>query len=287
MRLANFAGRATIVLDDGLIDVAVASNGAFSTSIDKCIVQLDLLQKWYHTARPAPTDVTITADTLAGDSRLGPVVTAPQQIFAIGLNYRQHAAEMGLTLPAAPMVFTKFVSALCGPNDQLPIPGPTTDFEAELVVVLGKTARNVAVADALSVIAGYCVGEDYSERALQMTGSPAQFSIGKSFKNFAPVGPWLTTVDEVEDPNQLEISSEVNGVRYQHSSTSDMVFRVAELVSYVSSVCELRPGDLMFTGSPHGVGQGHTPPIFLQPGDVIVTSIEKLGTITNHAVVSA
>ncbi len=287
MRLANLAGRATIVLDDGVIDVAQASNGAFSTSIDKCIAQLDLLKKWHQTARPAATDPTNNAATLVGDPRLGPVVIAPQQIFAIGLNYRKHAAEMGLTLPVQPMVFTKFVSALCGPNEVLPIPGPTTDFEAELVVVIGKTAREVAVADALSVVAGYCVGEDYSERTLQMKGSPAQFSIGKSYQNFAPIGPWLTTADDIADPNDLEISSEVNGVRYQHSSTNDMVFRVAELVSYVSSVCELRPGDLMFTGSPHGVGQGHTPPVFLKPGDVVVTSIERLGTIVNHAVARA
>ena len=287
MRLANLAGRATIVLDDGIIDVAQASRGAFSTSIDKCVAQLDLLMKWYRTALPGPTDTTTNATTLVSDPRLGPVVTTPQQIFAIGLNYQKHAAEMGLAQPVQPMVFTKFVSALCGPNEVLPIPGPTTDFEAELVVVIGRNVRDVAPADARSVIAGYCVGEDYSERTMQMMGSPAQFSIGKSYKNFAPVGPWLTTADDIADPNDLEISTEVNGVRYQHSSTSDMVFRVAELVSYVSSVCELRVGDLIFTGSPHGVGQAHTPPVFLKPGDVIITSIERLGTIENHAVARA
>jgi 2,4-diketo-3-deoxy-L-fuconate hydrolase len=283
MRLANLEGRATIVTDSGVVDVARASNGAFSASIDKCISQLDLLRRWYETARPDPTD-SLTPEELIGDPRLGPVVKAPQQIFAIGLNYRMHAAEMGLTLPEQPMVFTKFVSALCGPNDQLPVQGSTTDFEAELVVVIGKTVRNVSVPDALSVVAGYCVGEDYSERTLQLKGSPAQFSIGKSFKNFAPIGPWLTTTDEIDNPNNLTISSEVNGTRHQDSNTSDMVFTVAELVSYVSSICELRPGDIMFTGSPHGVGQGLKPPVFLRPGDEIVTSIEHLGTIRNRAV---
>ena len=283
MRLANLDGRATIVTELGIVDVARASNGAFSASIDKCIAQLDLLRKWFVSARPQPTADT-TPDELMGDPRLGPVVTAPQQIFAIGLNYRMHAAEMGLTIPEQPMVFTKFVSALCGPNDQLPIPGPTTDFEAELVVVIGKTVRNVSVADAASVIAGYCVGEDYSERTLQMKGAPAQFSIGKSFRNFAPIGPWLTTSDQIVDPNDLRISTEVNGMRFQDSSTNDMVFTIPELVSYVSSVCELRTGDLMFTGSPHGVGLGHKPPVFLKPGDEIVTTIENLGSIRNRAI---
>lgn len=283
MRLANLSGRATIVTDDGLFDVAKASDGAFSASIDKCLGRLELLQRWFESARPKATDPR-SGDDLIGSAQLGPVVTAPQQIFAIGLNYRQHAKEMGLTLPEQPMVFTKFVSALCGPNDPLPVPGPTTDFEAELVVVMGKSARNLSVDEALSVVAGYCVGEDYSERTLQLKGSPAQFSIGKSFKNFAPIGPWLTTTDEICNPNDLAISTEVNGMRHQDSSTSDMVFTVAQLISYVSSICEIRPGDLMFTGSPHGVGQGQRPPVFIAPGDEIVTSIEGLGSIRNRAI---
>ena len=140
------------------------------------------------------------------------------------------------------------------------------------------------VDEALSIVAGYCVGQDYSERTLQLKGTPAQFSIGKSFKNFAPVGPWLTTSDEIAHPHELRISSRVNDTTYQDSNTSDMVFNVAELISYLSSVCELRPGDLMFTGSPHGVGQGQSPPVFLCPGDSIVTTIEGLGRIRNVAV---
>ena len=283
MRLANLDGRATIVTDEGLIDVARASNGAFSASVDKCVGQLSKVRAWWLSADPAPTDDR-TANELFGDLHLGPVVSAPQQIFAIGLNYRQHAEEMGLSVPTQPMVFTKFVSALCGPNAELPLPGPTTDFEAEMVVVIGAKARNVPVDDALSIVAGYCVGQDYSERALQMKGSPAQFSLGKSYRNFAPVGPWLTTADEIANPNDLRIASRVNDTTYQDSNTSDMVFTVPELVSYLSSVCELRPGDLMFTGSPHGVGQGHTPPVYLRPGDSIVTTIEGLGSIRNVAV---
>ncbi len=283
MRIANLSGRATIVTDHGLFDVAQSSDGAFSASIDKCIAQIDLLRRWFDAARPTPSDPR-GADDLIGDERLGPVVNAPKQIFALGLNYRQHAMEMGLDLPEQPKIFTKFVSALCGPHDPRPVPRPTPDCDAELVGVRGKAGRNVAVDDALSMVAGFCVGEDYSERTLQLKGSPAQFSIAKSFKNFAPIGPWLTTADEICNPNDLAISSVVNVVRHQDSNTNDMVFTVAQLISYISSICEIRPGDLMFTGSPHGVGQGQRPPVFIVPGDEIVTSIERLGSIRNRAV---
>ncbi len=283
MRIANLAGRATVVTDDGLIDIATASNGAFSASVDKCVAQLATLRTWFQSAQPNVTSAT-TPDELYGDRRLGPVVTSPQQIFAIGLNYRHHANEMNLTLPSEPMVFTKFVSSLCGPNDELPVRGHTTDFEAELVVVMGARARDLDVDRALAAIAGYCVGQDFSDRTLQMRGASPQFSLAKSHRNFTPIGPWLTTADEIADPNVLNIRCHVNGVEYQNSTTADMVFRVAEIVSYLSTVVELRPGDLIFTGSPHGVGQGQTPPVFLKPGDRVVTSIERLGRIENVAV---
>lgn len=282
MRIANLAGRATIVTDEGILDVATSSNGAFSASVDKCVRQLDTLKAWFESASLEPTQ-RITPENFASDSRLGPVVSAPAQIFAIGLNYRHHANEMKLTLPSEPMVFTKFVSSLCGPNDELPVQGTTTDFEAELVVVVGKQARNLDAASALGAVAGYCVGQDYSERSLQMRGAQPQFALGKSFRNFAPVGPWLTTTDEVGDPNDLGIRCHINGEEFQNSTTNDMVFTVAEILVFLSSVVELRPGDLIFTGSPHGVGQGRTPPVFLKPGDTIVTDIEKLGRITNEA----
>jgi 2-keto-4-pentenoate hydratase/2-oxohepta-3-ene-1,7-dioic acid hydratase in catechol pathway len=283
MRIANLAGRATIVTDQGLIDVATQSNGAFSTSIDKCVRHLDNLLTWFHAAQPEVTDPT-TPSELYGDARLGPVVVNPQQVFAVALNYRHHAEEMKLALPKQPTIFTKWASSLCGPNDELPIPSDTTDFEAELVVVLGATARGLSAENALTAVAGYCVGQDYSDRTLQMQGAPAQYSLGKSYRNFSPVGPWLTTADEVADPNDLGIRCSVSGVEYQDAITSDMVFTVAEIVSYLSNIVELRPGDLIFTGSPHGSGQAQTPPRFLKPGDRIVTEIERLGRIENLAV---
>jgi 2-keto-4-pentenoate hydratase/2-oxohepta-3-ene-1,7-dioic acid hydratase in catechol pathway len=143
----------------------------------------------------------------------------------------------------------------------------------------------VSVEDALTAVAGYCVGQDYSEREWQYRGSPAQFSLAKSFANFAPIGPWLTTADEVPNPNALAISTTLNGEVMQSSNTGDMVFSVAELIAYLSSVCELRRGDLIFTGTPEGVGRSRQPPIFLKPGDEIVTTIEGLGSIRNVAVV--
>jgi 2,4-didehydro-3-deoxy-L-rhamnonate hydrolase len=283
MRIANLAGRATIVTDDGLIDIAAASNGAFSASVDKCVGQLDKLRTWFQSAQPAVTSDTKPAG-LYGDPRLGPVVVSPQQIFAVGLNYRHHAAEMNMTLPSEPMVFTKFVSSLCGPNEELPVRGETTDFEAELVIVIGTRARDISEEQALGVVAGYCVGQDFSERTLQRRGATPQYSLAKSYRNFTPVGPWLTTSDEVGDPNALGISCSVNDVQYQNSTTGDMIFSVPEIVSYLSTIVELRPGDLIFTGSPHGVGQGQTPPLFLKPGDRVVTTIERLGRIENVAV---
>jgi len=282
MRLANLDGRATLVVDDGIVDVAAASNGAFSTSIQKCLGQLDTLDAWYRSSQP-PLTQRVAIDEFMRDPRLGPVVT-PQQVFAIGVNYRRHAEETGSAVPTEPMVFTKFASSICGPNESLPIPGPSTDYEAELVVVIGTTLRDVRVENSLAGVAGYCVGQDYSERALQFRSSPPQFSLAKSFKNFAPIGPWLTTADDVPNPNDLDLATRLNGETMQESNTSDMVFSVAELVAYLSSVCELRRGDIIFTGTPEGVGVARQPQVFVKPGDEVVTTIERLGSIRNVAV---
>ncbi len=205
----------------------------------------------------------------------------PTQIFAVGLNYKNHAAEMDLPLPVTPMVFAKFPSCIADPNTDINIPGETTDWEAELVIVIGRNGRNIAASDSSSYIAGYMVGQDVSERTVQMSSSPAQFSMGKSFENFAPMGPWFTSADEIADPNDLLIQCSLNGQLMQNESTEDMAFHVTEIVAFISSVCELRTGDLIFTGSPAGVGQGQNPKRFLRDGDVLTTSIEKLGTMTN------
>ena len=205
----------------------------------------------------------------------------PSQIFAVGLNYRRHAHEMNLQLPTRPMIFTKFPSAVGSPDCEIDIPGSTTDWEAELVVVIGRTGRNIPVADAAAHVAGYMVGQDISERTVQMANNPAQFSLGKSYRNFAPMGPYITTADEISNPQDLMITCSLNGELMQNESTADMAFGVFEIVSYISQVCEIRRGDVIFTGSPAGVGQGLTPPRFLRAGDVLVTRIEGIGEIRN------
>jgi 2-keto-4-pentenoate hydratase/2-oxohepta-3-ene-1,7-dioic acid hydratase in catechol pathway len=282
MRLANLNGRATLVFDDGTIDVNDASNNHFPSHLDALVGRLDEIERWLNEEKPA-FSTSIPSGELMRDGQLGPVIATPGQVFAIGLNYRTHAHEMGLTLPSKPMVFTKFPSSVTGANSSFPIVSERTDWEAELVVVISTRGRRIPVDMALNYVAGYCVGQDLSDRELQLLGSPAQFSMGKSYENFSPLGPWLTTRDEVENPNSLDISCVVNGVQYQNSNTNDMVFSVAELISYLSSIVEVRPGDIMFTGSPHGVGQGQTPPQFLKPGDVVKTSIEGLGSLQNTA----
>ncbi len=285
MRIANVNGRATVVTDDGLIDIAKASNGSFSSAVDKLVPQIAKFEKWYSSVQLEPDDPT-TPSQMMGSGLLGPVVESPGQIYAVGANYHDHAREMGLAVPTSPMVFAKFKSSLAGPNSPIPIPSQTTDFEAELVVVIGRGGRMIPSEFALDYVAGYCVGQDVSERTMQMAGKTPQFSMGKSFRNFAPVGPWLTTASSVADPNNLPIRCNLNGATMQDSSTGEMVFNVSQIVSFLSSVVELQPGDLIFTGSPSGVGQGRTPPVFLQPGDVLETSIGVLGTIRNECVKS-
>ena len=221
-------------------------------------------------------------EAIAGSVEWEAPFPMPTQLFAIGLNYRHHAHEMGLAIPTSPMVFTKFPSSIGAPNCDVRIPGGTTDWEAELVVVMGRGGRNFSAAEALSCVAGYMVGQDFSERTVQMANSPAQFSLGKSYENFAPMGPWLTTSDSIGDPQNLRIECRVNGDVMQSESTSDMAYSVAEIVSHISQVVEVRPGDLIFTGSPAGVGQGLKPPRFLQPGDIVETSISGLGAISNR-----
>jgi 2,4-diketo-3-deoxy-L-fuconate hydrolase len=282
MRVANFDGRSCLVTSEGLCDVERGSAGRFSSDLDVLVGQLDDLRSWLATNDLAVSD-PLTPEQLLDDARLGPVVSKPGQVFAVGLNYREHARETGAALPTKPMIFTKFPSSIGSANSHFPVPSARLDWEAELVVVMAKAGRDIKEQDALTYVGGYCVGNDLSDRELQQLGSPAQFSLGKSYQNFAPIGPWLTSADEVPDPNSLAISSEVNGIERQNSNTADMVFTVKQLVSYISGVCELRPGDLIFTGTPQGVGQARTPPIFLGAGDVVVVTIEKLGSLRNVA----
>ena len=224
-----------------------------------------------------------SAPTIAGDARLGPPLCRPSKIVCVGLNYRKHAAESGMAVPAEPVLFFKSTSAIVGPNDDLVIPkgSEKTDWEVELAIVIGRKASYVSHDDALGHVAGYMLHNDYSERAFQLERG-GQWVKGKSCDTFAPLGPFIATSDEMPSAGALAMWLTVNGERKQQSSTSDMVFDVPTLVSYISQFMTLLPGDVISTGTPEGVAGGHTPVRFLREGDVVALGIEGLGESRQH-----
>ena len=225
---------------------------------------------------------------IAESVRLGPPVAGVGKLVGIGLNYRKHTEESGLEIPSEPILFMKSTTSIVGPNDDVMLPYRSTkaDWEVELGIVIGSEASYVSESDALSYVAGFCVANDVSERAFQIEGT-GQWVKGKSADTFCPLGPYLVTIDEVPDPQNLDLWLEVDGNRYQNGSTSDMIFGAAHLVSYVSHYMRLMPGDLILTGTPSGVGMGLKPQVFLKPGNVMRLSIDSLGMQTQHVVAFA
>ncbi|MDZ4162480.1 MAG: ureidoglycolate lyase [Burkholderiales bacterium] len=221
------------------------------------------------------------------DLRLGPCVGQVGKFICIGLNYADHAAEAGMAVPPEPVVFGKWTSAICGPDDAVQIPRGSvkTDWEVELGVVIGQGGRYIDEADAMAHVAGYCVVNDVSEREYQLERG-GTWDKGKGCDTFGPIGPWLVTADEVPDPQALSLWLEVDGQRRQNGSTATMVYGVAFLVSYLSRFMSLQPGDIISTGTPPGVGMGHKPPIYLQPGQTMRLGVQGLGVQT-QAVVAA
>jgi len=217
--------------------------------------------------------------------RLGVPLTRPSKIVCVGLNYAKHAEEAGMTVPKEPVLFFKSTTALCGPDDDVIIPknSEKTDWEVELAIVIGKKASYVEEADAFDHIAGYVLHNDVSERAFQIE-KEGQWCKGKGCDTFAPVGPFIATKDEIKNPNNLELWLDVNGERLQDSSTSDFIFNVQEVVSYISQYMTLLPGDIISTGTPFGVGLGFNPPRYIKPGDVMELGIEGLGTSKQVAI---
>ena len=220
---------------------------------------------------------------VSNDVRLGSPIQRPSKIICVGLNYAKHAAESGMDIPKEPVLFFKATSAIVGPNDDLIIPkgSKKTDWEVELAVVIGKKASYVSEADAMNYVAGYVLHNDYSEREFQLEKS-GQWVKGKSCDTFAPLGPFLATKDEIKNPNNLNLWLKLNGKMMQNSSTSDFVFNVETVVSYISQFMTLLPGDVISTGTPSGVGLGLDPQLFLKPGDIVELGIEGLGTSKQH-----
>jgi 2-keto-4-pentenoate hydratase/2-oxohepta-3-ene-1,7-dioic acid hydratase in catechol pathway len=278
VRLANVKGRASLVVGEQIVDVERAAAGRFSSDPMAVVGQWDAFASW-------AAGVGAGAATGAlNESELGPPIPRPTKVFAIGLNYKSHAQEGGLPLPGQPMVFTKFPNCLVGPRADVVLSSGYVDWEVELVVIFGRRARKVSEARAFEVVAGYCVGQDISDRKLQFSDQPPQFSMGKSIDTFGPLGPTLVSIDGLPDPNDLGLTCDVAGERMQQARSSDMVFSVPELVAYISGFCTLEPGDVIFTGTPAGVGSVRNPRRYLKPGEEIVSTIEHLGTLHNRCV---
>ena len=288
MRIANNNGRLALVHDDRILDVEKASEGAFASDPMAVFARWDELVGW-----AASVDIGAHPDAQPLEAAsLGAPVPRPRQVIGVGLNYADHAAESGLALPEEPVVFTKFPSSVAGPDVDVTLPGATVDWEAELVIVIAQGGRHIARSEARSHVAGFTVGQDLSERTVQWQGQPAQFSMGKSFENFAPTGPVVVTLEEFADPELLTLTTTIVGsdgtrTEVQNGTTDQLIFGVDDLIARLSETLELFPGDLIFTGTPSGVGAGRDPKRFLVAGETLITEISGIGQITQRFVAGA
>ncbi|MFP5071091.1 fumarylacetoacetate hydrolase family protein [Pseudonocardia nantongensis] len=287
MRIANHAGRLVLLDPAGDpetprgIDVERASRGRFAADPQAVYTRWDEFRDW-----AAGASFTDTAPIVADD--LGAVTPRPPQVFAVGLNYRDHAAESGFELPSEPVVFTKYASSFTGPRGDIRLSPGNVDWEVELVAVISGGGHGIPEVQGWDHVAGLTVGQDISDRVTQFAAPPAQFGMGKSFPGFAPVGPSLVTVDELRtaglDPDDLELGCLVNGESVQKGRTGTMIFSVPELVARLSAIVTLLPGDVVFTGTPSGIGAGMSPPRFLTGGDELVTWCAGIGQMQHRFV---
>ncbi|MFE2431040.1 fumarylacetoacetate hydrolase family protein [Streptomyces sp. NPDC059373] len=275
MRIINLSGRPALLTADGAIDIASASGGRFPPDPGALFGQWDELRDWSAGVDPA---LAVPYE----ESQLRAPVPEPRQVFAVALNYRPHTAEAGYEEPAEPLVFTKFPSCLTGPYATVELPPGHVDWELEMVAVIGRDAYRVPEEKGWDPVVAVTVGQDLSERISQLAGRPAQFSLGKSFPGFGPVGPALVSTDELPDRDDLELTCELNGEVVQHDRTANMIFPVPKLVAHLSAFCPLRPGDLIFTGTPAGVGNRRVPQRFLTPDDTLVSRIGGLGEMRHR-----
>lgn len=281
MRIGVLGGRASLLTNGRAVDIATASDGQFGPD------PMDILARWANFELWARSSDFHEAGSAFDETALANPVPAPPQVFAIGLNYAAHAAESHYEVPEFPPVFTKYRSSLAGPRGAVQIPGPRTDWEVELVAVIGRHAHHVAESDGWDYVAALTVGQDISERDTQFLATPPQFSLGKSFPGFSPLGPALVTPDEFPDRNDIELGCTINGEQMQKGRTSEMIFSVPQLVAKLSAITPLIPGDVIFTGTPSGVGVGRTPPRFLRDGDVLRSYVTGIGEIEQRFFIPA
>ncbi|MFD7899933.1 fumarylacetoacetate hydrolase family protein [Streptomyces sp. NPDC059568] len=275
MRTANLSGRLVLVTDDGLaVDVEQASDGRFGPDPQ------DIYQDWW-SFRGWQTTAVLPQGRPFTPEELGAPAPRPRQVFAVGLNYRAHAAESGFEAPTTlPPVFPKYVSSITGPVTEVDLPPDGhTDWEVELVAVIGDRAHHVAEDDAWPHVAGLTAGQDLSERITQLSGPAAQFGLGKSFPGFSPTGPFLVTPDSIGDPDNLALGCSLNGEEVQKGRTDDLIFSVPALIARLSAILPLLPGDVVFTGTPAGVGLGRSPQRWISAGDSLVSWIEGIGEL--------
>jgi 2-keto-4-pentenoate hydratase/2-oxohepta-3-ene-1,7-dioic acid hydratase in catechol pathway len=275
-RLCNVADRAALELDGSWYDLATVSGDEALADPMVAVArhaELHDLASRLDTATPGGAMDGTTLDA---------PVPRPRQVFGIGLNYAEHAGESGQPVPVVPLTFTKFPSCIVGPTADVPVTGPMVDWEVEVVAVIGSEASQVPVVDGWNYVAGLMLGQDISDRAVQLADTPPQFSLGKSFAAFGPTGPALVSLDSFADPNNVGLWCEVNGERMQDGRTSDLIFSIPALVAYLSSICTLYPGDLIFTGTPSGVGLARGR--FLAAGDRLTSGAEVIGELVNQCV---
>ncbi len=274
-KLANISGRASLVEDDNYYDLEVISNGEFNSNPSDALQNQNKLKQLNgQLSEMEPTGVI-------NDSELGPPVSFSANCYAVGLNYKNHAEESGLEIPDVPMIFTKHTSCLVGPFTTIEMRSDAVDYEAELVAVIGKTGKDIKREDAWDHVAGLCVGQDISDRGVQFsTKNLPQFNLGKSFDTFGPIGPFLVSPDELPNKDGLEIECLVNDEVRQKDNTNDLIFDIPFIICYLSEIVTLNVGDVIFTGTPGGVGvmEGK----FLKEGDILTTRIEGLGSLRNE-----
>jgi 2,4-diketo-3-deoxy-L-fuconate hydrolase len=275
-RLVNINERAAFEYDGSWYDLAELSGDARLADPLEAVARHRELHALYGRC---PSEAS--GGLVAGPS-VGAPVPRPRQGFGIGLNYRDHAGETGAALPPAPLTFTKFPSCIAGPTADVPLSGHRGDWEVEIVAVIGDEASHIAVSEAWDAVAGLTLGQDISDRAVQMTGVPPQFCLGKSFANYGPIGPALVSVDAFADPDDLALWCDVAGERMQEARSSELIFSIPTLVAYLSSICRLYPGDLIFTGTPSGVGVARGR--YLASGETIVSGADLIGELQNTCV---